>query len=559
MISYRASGILLHPTSLPSRFGIGELGSTARRFVDFLAQTGQQFWQVLPLGPTGYGNSPYMCYSALAGNPLLISLEVLHQQGLLSDEQLSHYPAFNLDQIEFDRIILTQYPLFRHAWDRFQAVALRNTEDIHALEFRYQSELQAYQAQQAQLQLLRESNQESLENQAAAVMPEVILSEPVKPIVHSWLDFEAFCYDKADWLDDYALFMALKAEHKSQSWYDWDPAIAWRNPDAIATWTANLHPEIQFQKFLQYQFFKQWSELKQYANDRRIQIIGDIPIYVAHDSADVWANPQNFQLDKTTGAVAQMAGVPPDYFSETGQLWGNPVYDWDYLQKTNFDWWIKRFEAMLDLVDWIRVDHFRGFEAYWSVPQGEETAMNGTWVKAPGETFFKVLKDRLGSLPILAEDLGVITPEVEALRDRYEFPGMKVLQFAFGSDPGNVFLPFNYPRNCLVYTGTHDNDTTVGWFEKLGGWERDNLLIHLGCVSPMGIHWDLIRIALNSVANLAIIPFQDLFGLGSDARMNFPGIAEGNWAWRYRSDAIETTWIRDRLRYLTERSGRLPY
>jgi 4-alpha-glucanotransferase len=555
MLSYRASGILLHPTSLPSRFGVGELGSTARQFVDFLAAAGQQFWQVLPLGPTGYGNSPYMCYSALAGNPLLISLEMLQHKGLLNDEQLSNYPYFNPDQTEFDRVILTQYPLYRHAWDCFHAVALRSQAEINAIEAQYQSALQAYQAQQTRLQMAEA--EQTVEDDSKP--KEEILSYPAPPIIHSWLDFEAFCASKAHWLDDYALFMALKAAHKSQSWYDWDADIAWREAGAITAWTEKLQPEILFQKYLQYEFFNQWSALKKYANDRRVQIIGDIPIYVAHDSADVWANPKNFQLDEKTGAVAQMAGVPPDYFSETGQLWGNPVYNWEYLKKTNFDWWIKRFEAMLDLVDWIRIDHFRGFEAYWSVPQGEETAINGTWVKAPGAEFFQVLKERLGSLPILAEDLGVITPEVEALRDGYDFPGMKVLHFAFGSDPGNVFLPFNYPRNCLVYTGTHDNDTTVGWFEQLGGWERDNLLIHLGCVSPMGIHWDLIRIALNSVANLAIVPLQDVFGLGTDARMNFPGVAEGNWAWRYRSEAIGTDWIRDRLRFLTERSGRLPY
>ncbi len=559
MLSYRASGILLHPTSLPSRFGVGELGSAARQFVDFLAAAGQQFWQVLPLGPTGYGNSPYMCYSALAGNPLLISLEELHSKGLLSDEQLGHYPHFNPDHVEFDRVILTQYPLYRHAWDKFQSVALRSAAEVSAIESRYQSELQAYQVQQAKFKAALEAPAVETVEPETKQPEEIVLNEPRKPIVHSWVEFEAFCESKAHWLDDYALFMALKAAHNSQSWYDWDAKIAWRDAGAIATWTEKLQPEIQFQKYLQYEFFNQWSALKRYANDRRVQIIGDIPIYVAHDSADVWANPKNFQLDEKTGAVAQMAGVPPDYFSETGQLWGNPVYNWEYLQKTNFDWWIKRFEAMLDLVDWIRVDHFRGFEAYWSVPQGEETAMNGTWVKAPGAEFFKVLKERMGSLPILAEDLGVITPEVEALRDDYEFPGMKVLHFAFGSDPGNVFLPFNYPRNCLVYTGTHDNDTTVGWFEKLGDWERDNLLIHLGCVSPMGVHWDLIRIALNSIANLSVVPFQDIFGLGSDARMNFPGIAEGNWAWRYRDEAIGTDWIRDRLRYLTERSGRLPY
>jgi 4-alpha-glucanotransferase len=542
MLSCRASGVLLHPTSFPSRFGVGELGSSARQFIDFLASAGQQFWQVLPLGPTGYGNSPYMCYSALAGNPLLISLETLHQQDLLHGDVLYHYPEFNVDKVEFDRVIAAKYSLYRQAWAQFQVVALRSEAKIQQIEEQYQEQLKRYEAKQQEEDVNLEE-----------------LTAPKKPIVHSWLAFEAFCEAKKSWLDDYALFMALKGVHPEQSWYEWDQEIAWRQSDAIATWTDRLQPEIQFQKYLQFEFFRQWSELKQYANDRRVQIIGDIPIYVAHDSADVWANPENFQLDPKTGLVAQMAGVPPDYFSETGQLWGNPVYNWEYLQKTDFAWWIQRFKAMLDLVDWIRVDHFRGFAGYWSVPQGEETAMNGVWVDAPGEAFFEVLRSKLGSLPILAEDLGVITPDVEALRDRYEFPGMKVLHFAFGSDPGNAFLPFNYPRNCLVYTGTHDNDTTVGWFEKLNDWERDNVITHIGCVSPNGIHWDMIRIALNSVANLAIFPFQDLFGLGSDARMNFPGVAEGNWEWRYRYEAIETDWIRGRLRWFTERSGRLPY
>lgn len=545
MLPFRASGVLLHPTSFPSRFGVGELGSSARQFIDFLQSAGQQFWQVLPMGPTGYGNSPYMCYSALAGNPLMISLEVLHQQDLLHGDALQHYPEFNADHVEFDRVIATKYPLYRNAWEQFQKVALRSASDIDRIEQQYQEKLMMFKT--------------SPKNADGTANDSPVELEPQRPIVHSWIAFEAFCKAKKNWLDDYALFMALKGANSDQSWYEWDADIAWRTGEAIATWTTTLQPEILFQKYLQFVFFQQWSDLKAYANDRRVQVIGDIPIYVAHDSADVWANPENFQLDRATGLVAQMAGVPPDYFSETGQLWGNPVYNWDYLQETEFSWWIQRFESMLDLVDWIRIDHFRGFEAYWSVPYGEETAVNGTWVKAPGEAFFKVLRSSLGSLPILAEDLGVITPEVEALRDRYDFPGMKVLHFAFGSDSGNVFLPFNYPRNCLVYTGTHDNDTTVGWFEKLEDWERDSVIAHIGSISSNGIHWDIIRTALNSVANLSIVPFQDLFGLGSDARMNFPGIAEGNWNWRYRYETIGSDWIRDRFRWLTERSGRLPY
>jgi 4-alpha-glucanotransferase len=495
----RASGILLHPTSLPSPYGIGELGSSARGFIDFLAQTSQQFWQVLPLGPTGYGNSPYMCYSASAGNPLLISLEVLQEDGLLTAAQVQPLTQLAAERVDYDRVIAAKLPLLRHACETFKAQA-------------------------------------SAEQQAA---------------------FRDFCDQKADWLDDYVLFMALKQTFNNVSWFEWDAEIAQRQPLALQTWRSRLAHEIDFHQFLQFEFFRQWASLKQYAGEQGIQIIGDIPIYVAHDSADVWAHPQNFCLDPETGEVAQMAGVPPDYFSATGQLWGNPVYNWDYLQETGFRWWIQRFEAMLDYVDWIRIDHFRGFEAFWAVPQGEGTAINGEWIKAPGEEFFEVLNQDLGKLPILAEDLGVITPEVEALRDKFEFPGMKVLHFAFGSDPGNPFLPFNYPRNCLVYTGTHDNNTTIGWFESLPDWERDNLLIQIGSVSPDGIHWDLIRQAMSSVADLCIIPMQDILGLGEAARMNYPSVPEGNWEWCFRPDMI-TPNLEERLKTMTYRFRRAP-
>lgn len=492
----RANGILLHPTSLPSDYGIGELGSGARQFIDFLVETSQQFWQVLPLGPTSFGNSPYMCYSAIAGNPLLISLEILHEDGLLSSEALALMEHFPHDRVEYDQVAAAKMPLLRQAYAAFTV-------------------------------------QGTAENLAA---------------------FEAFCQEKADWLDDYALFMALKAENQEASWFEWDTAIAKREPAAVAAANERLATEVHFRKFLQFEFFRQWSRLKQYANDKGIQIIGDIPIYVAHDSADVWANPENFALDEK-GYAAQMAGVPPDYFSETGQLWGNPVYDWDYLKKTNFVWWIDRFEALLNYVDWIRIDHFRGFEAYWSVPGGEETAVNGEWVLAPGQAFFEQLNQELGHLPILAEDLGVITPEVEALRDRFEFPGMKVLHFAFGSDAGNPFLPFNYPRNCVVYTGTHDNDTTVGWWQNLPDWDRNNCLIHIGDVSSDGIQWDLIRQAMGSIANLSILPMQDILGLGTEARMNMPGVASGNWTWRYQAEQLSGE-LRHKLNTLTHRFGR---
>lgn len=495
----RASGILLHPTSLPGRFGIGELGLEAVQFIDFLAASGQQYWQVLPLGPTGFGNSPYMSYSAIAGNPLLISLELLRDEGWLSDDDLNSLPQFSGERVEYDRVAEAKMPLLQKACENFKA---------H--------------------------------------------SSPIQKT-----KFAGFCESKGYWLDDYAMFMALKQAHDGASWFEWEPELVTREAEALDKWGRRLNTEIVFHKFLQFAFFQQWSELKAYANQRGIDIIGDIPIYVAHDSADVWANPDTFCLDEETFLPSLMAGVPPDYFSETGQLWGNPVYNWEYLEKTDFAWWIQRFEAMLDYVDIIRIDHFRGFESYWAVEQGEETAMNGEWVEAPGKEFFEVLREKLGKLPILAEDLGVITPEVEALRDYFEFPGMKILQFAFGSDPGNPFLPFNFPRRCVVYTGTHDNDTTVGWFYSREDWERDAILRYLGHVSPDGIHWDLIRIALSSVANIAIIPMQDLFGSDSGARMNFPGKAEGNWEWRYHGWDL-TDHIRDRLKTLTTTFGRAP-
>ena len=495
----RSSGILLHPTSFPSRFGIGDLGLEAYRFVDFLAQSAQQLWQVLPVGPTGYGNSPYASYSAMAGNPLLISPDMLRDGGLLAEEDFANLPTFAVEKVDFEQVVQTKIPLLKKACENFKSKAT-----------------------------------------------------PVQQ-----QEFAGFCESKAYWLDDYALFMALKDAQEGASWHKWAPEIARRQPEALDQWRQQLNAEISYYKYIQFEFFRQWSELKRYANMRNIQIVGDIPIYVAYDSADVWAHPDIFCLDEQTGEAALMAGVPPDYFSATGQLWGNPVYNWEKLQQMNFNWWVQRFQAMLDYVDIIRIDHFRGFQAYWAVQQGETTAMNGTWIEAPGQALFQVLNEKLGKLPVLAEDLGIITPEVEALRDHFEFPGMKILQFAFGSDPGNPYLPFNYLRNFVVYTGTHDNDTTVGWFNQLSDHEKNAVLRYLGCTSPEGIHWDLIRLALSSVANQAIIPLQDILGLGGEARMNVPSQAEGNWAWRYESEAL-TDEVRDRLKTLTETYGRAP-
>ncbi|OYD96365.1 4-alpha-glucanotransferase [Nostoc sp. 'Peltigera membranacea cyanobiont' 210A] len=494
----RTSGILLHPTSFPSQFGIGDFGSEAYRFVDFLVESKQQLWQILPLGPTGDSNSPYASYSAIAGNPLLISPDLLQKKGLLA-EDFTNLPKFSTERVDYSQVIQTKIPILQKACKNFKTSA---TSSQHQ-------------------------------------------------------EFQEFCQSQAYWLNDYALFMALKDAHKGARWNTWEMAIAQRKPEAIEQYEQRLADEVFYHKYLQFEFFSQWTQLKRYANQRGIQILGDIAIYVAHESADVWANPGNFCLDEHTGEPALMAGTPPDYFSATGQLWGNPVYNWVRLQQENFKWWVQRFQSMLNYVDLIRIDHFRGFQAYWAVKQGETTAMDGRWIEAPGETFFEVLQQKLGKLPIIAEDLGEISPEVYALRDKFEFPGMKILQFAFGegSQAEKRFLPFNYQSNCIVYTGTHDNDTTVGWFNQLLPPEKTQVLSYLGCQSESGIHWDLIRLALSSVANQAIIPLQDVLGLGTEARMNFPGKNVGSWGWRYQSAAL-TPEISDRLRAMTETYGR---
>lgn len=500
MLDSRVSGILLHPTSLPSPFGIGDLGENAYQFIDFLADADQQIWQILPLGPTGHGNSPYLCYSALAGNPLLISPEKLLADNLLDQEDLNGAYNDNLDRVDFSSVIAKKVPLLKKAAFNFQQ-----------------------QAQQTDLE-----------------------------------KFYHFCDRQVDWLDDYAMYMALKEVNGGKSWHQWEKPLASRQPEAITQWAIKLKDKIFLHKFLQYKFFSQWKELKHYANEKGISIFGDIPIYVAHDSADVWAHPDIFLLDQETGEPALMAGVPPDYFSATGQLWGNPVYNWKELEATDFRWWIRRVEAILEYVDIIRIDHFRGFEAYWAVPQGETTALNGKWLEAPGNQFFELLKENLGELPIVAEDLGVITPEVEALRDRFNFPGMKILHFAFDSDRANAFIPYNFTnRNCVVYTGTHDNDTTVGWFSARDFEAQARVVDYLGCLCHDGIHWALIRLAMSSVANTAIFPFQDVLGLGTETKMNTPSTVEGNWEWRCRNEAFNSE-LSSRLKYLTYLYGRMP-
>ncbi len=494
----RASGILLHPTSLPSRHGIGDLGQAAYEFIDFMARSGQTLWQILPLGPTGYDHSPYtMNFSAFAGNPLLVSLEKLADEGLL--DEVSPLENAKSGRVEFSRVIPHKMQRLRQAFERFQG-----------------------RGQNA--------------------------------------DYDKFCQEQAWWLDDFVLFMALLEANGGKPWSQWEQSIARREPAAMQAKSAELAEEIAFQRFVQFKFFEQWMWLRGYANEKNIQIIGDVSIYVCHNSSDVWAHPQLFKLDSQTLESAFIAGVPPDYFSETGQLWGNPVYDWEKCQASGFEWWISRFKATLQYVDWVRVDHFRGFEAYWQVPASEETAMNGEWVPAPGEAFFETLAEKLGSLPVLAEDLGIITPEVEALRDRFEFPGMKILMFAFGGDPDSPHLPHNYVNNCIVYSGTHDNDTALGWWQTLNPQEKQFLAQYLGYSSPEEIpeiNWLLIRTALASPADLAIVPLQDLFSLGGSARMNDPSKIPDNWRWRYDSSEMLTGEIGDRLRELTRIYSRL--
>ncbi|MCG5061847.1 MAG: 4-alpha-glucanotransferase [Limnoraphis sp. WC205] len=495
----RSSGILLHPTSLPGRYGIGDVGPIAYQFIDFLRDSGQQLWQILPFGPTGFGNSPYLSYSAMAGNPLLISPDKLLEEELLTSTDLESLPQFPVEQVDFDAVKAFKWDLFSKACQNFKET------------------------------LTEEEN-----------------------------EFEEFCRNKSYWLDDYALFMAIKEAHDGESWHKWDEDISRRKPEALKQWHDKLADQIFFHKFLQFEFFRQWSQLKQYANDQGIKIFGDVAIYVAHDSADVWSHPEIFCLDGETGEASLMAGVPPDYFSSTGQLWGNPVYNWERLQQNGFNWWVQRVQSILDCIDIMRIDHFRGLQAFWAVAQGETTAINGRWIEAPGEALFNLLNEKLGQLPIIAEDLGLITPEVEALRDKFELPGMKILHFAFDSGADNPYLPYNYSTpNWVAYTGTHDNDTTVGWFNQRSLQGQARVISYIGGTMGYGIHWDLIQVALASVANQAIFPLQDVLGLGSEAKMNQPSTSEGNWAWRFKPGAI-TDELRDRLRSLTEIYGRLP-
>lgn len=499
----RGSGVLLHPTSLPGRFGIGDLGEEAYRFVDFLAAAGQSYWQVLPLAPTGYGDSPYQGLSALAGNPLLISADRLVEAGHLSSADLQDLPCFPNDRVDFGAVIGYKTSLLRRASANFRA--------------------------------------HSSVNERAA--------------------FARFCSEQAFWLDDFALFMALKEAHHLCPWHEWEPKVVTRQPEGLARWRALLAEAVEHHQYCQWQFSEQWSAVKRYANQRGIRIIGDIPIFVCLDSADVWANPHLFHLDQHLRPMV-VSGVPPDYFSQTGQLWGHPLYRWEVMAQEKYDWWVTRFRVALTQADVVRIDHFRGFYNYWEVPAGAQTAVEGRWLYGPGAALFRAVTAALGEVAIIAEDLGDFDPPsragVDALKAEFGYPGMKVLQFAFGSGPANPFLPHNFTRDCVVYTGTHDNDTAVGWYRATSTEaERDYARRYLNS-DGSDIAWDLIRLAWASVAHTAMAPFQDLLSLGQEARMNTPGtVGPPNWCWRLPPDAL-TEGLAERLRALTQLYGRMP-
>jgi 4-alpha-glucanotransferase len=472
----RSSGILLHPTSLPGPYGIGDLGPAAHAWVEWLAGCGCKLWQVLPLGPTGYGDSPYQCFSAFAGNPYLISPDGLLEMGLLKSEDLADMPAWEERRVDFGRFYLWKPALLEKAFRHFAG------------------DPGPYQA-----------------------------------------EFAAFCSENAAWLEDYSLFMALKETHGGGAWGSWPKPIRQRQPAALQEARQTMAEKIQRSSFFQFLFFRQWKALHEHARGKGLQIIGDIPIFVAYDSSDVWAHPDLFYLDEN-GSPTVVAGVPPDYFSPTGQLWGNPLYRWDVHKATGYAWWLERIRATLKLVDILRIDHFRGFAAYWEVPFGNATAELGRWVPGPGADLFNAIQTGLGSLPIIAEDLGVITPDVVALRDQFGLPGMKILQFAF-TGPDNPFLPHSYPENCAVYPGTHDNDTARGWYETGKEVEKDFARRYLA-VDGRDFAWDLIRHAWSSVAVFAVATLQDLLNLGNEARMNYPSRLGGNWEWRVTMEAL---------------------
>ena len=496
---FRQSGILVHPTSFPGPYGIGDLGKGAYDFIDFLQAGGQTLWQCLPLGPTGFGDSPYQSFSAFAGQPLIISPEKLMDLELLTEEDAACHPEWNDEAVDYGPLIQYKTALFKKAYENF-----RHTPIILLLD-----------------------------------------------------EFRTFCEKNSGWPMDYALFMALKDANEGRAWTEWDDAWKFPTPAIKAAAHKELKDSVDYYCFLQYIFFKQWDELKNYAHKKGVRIIGDIPIFVSPDSADVWAHKELFYLDKD-GFPTVVAGVPPDYFSATGQLWGNPLYDWSAHKKEGYRWWIHRIRHQLQLTDMLRIDHFRGFEAFWTIPYGEETAVGGQWKKGPGNDFFDHIIKALGpSLPIIAEDLGVITPAVEKLRDAYAFPGMRILQFAFEDIRDNNYLPYHYIENCVCYTGTHDNDTTRGWYLQASPESQDKVRRFMSC-DGSNVHWDFIRLAMSSVARYVLFPIQDIFGLDSSGRMNTPGTDTDNWTWRYKKERLNPG-TAAYLKELSELFGRNQY
>jgi 4-alpha-glucanotransferase len=473
----RSSGILLHPTSLPGSYGIGDIGPQAHRWIDFLAGAGCGLWQVLPLGPTGYADSPYQCFSAFAGNPYLISPDALLKDDLLHPDDIDDRPHFPEDHVDYGEVIPWKLGVLDRSFIRFQHV--------------HSARLSA--------------------------------------------DMDEFRSKHSAWLDDFALFMALKEAHGGAPWHTWEAPLRRREPQALSAARKQYEVAIQRQIYRQFIFSRQWSKLRQHAQDNGILIIGDIPIFVAHDSADVWVNAPMFYMDDN-GMPSVVAGVPPDYFSPTGQLWGNPLYRWDRHAADGYRWWLERIRAVLDMVDIVRIDHFRGFAGYWEVAGNAKTAEKGRWVPGPGKDFFRSVHQSLGELPIIAEDLGVITPDVVEMRDSFGLPGMRILQFAFSGNPKDPFLPHNYPENCVVYTGTHDNDTARGWYERVAEEEKDFYRRYTDR-DGKNVAWDLIRGVWSSVAVFSLAPMQDFLNLGNEARMNYPGNPSGNWTWRIPKDA----------------------
>lgn len=491
----RRNGMLLPIASLPSPYGIGGFSKEAYEFIDLLEETGQKLWQILPLGPTSYGDSPYQSFSTFAGNPYFIDLDTLAEKGWLTKEacEASDY-GDNESYIDYGRIYNSRFVLLKQAF--------LNSD---------------------------------------------ILSDE---------KFTEFCKANQHWLPDYALYMALKNQNDGKSWIEWEEEIRLRKPEAVECYKRELEEECNFYEFLQYEFHEQWTKVKEYAHKKGIQIVGDVPIYVAFDSADTWANPELFQLDEKNLPLG-VAGCPPDAFSATGQLWGNPLYNWAYHKKTGYDWWLKRIAYCFDLYDIVRIDHFRGFDEYYSIPYGDETAVNGHWEKGPGMDLFNTVKEKLGELDIIAEDLGFLTESVFQLLKDSGYPGMKVLQFAFDPSEDSDYLTYKYQRNCVVYTGTHDNDTTAGWFEKLSDGDREVALRYMNSfyTPKEEQHWDLIALAMRSTADTCIIPVQDFLGLGSEARINMPSTLGDNWKWRMTKGAFSEE-LKEKIRRMTKLYGR---